>query len=158
MDTYILGAGASVHAGYPLASKLGLKLDEWVQSRPDNDEIKSSIDQVKHLYGNFDDFEEVLTRVDSDLHDLLSRDRNSFNEEELERKVILSHAKANVREGICLYFDWLGTANSANAYANFCARHLQNGDVAITFNYGVSLEREANFARKWDIADGYGFC
>ncbi len=30
--TYILGAGASKHAGYPFVSKMGLDLLEWMRS------------------------------------------------------------------------------------------------------------------------------
>ncbi len=32
MVTYVLGAGASVHAGYPLASNLGNELRKWLHA------------------------------------------------------------------------------------------------------------------------------
>ena len=38
MKTYILGAGASYHAGYPLASRLGNRLADWIVEKRSKDD------------------------------------------------------------------------------------------------------------------------
>ncbi len=156
MKTYILGAGASAHAGYALASALAIELDRWALSRPDGDDIKNSIASVKEIYGSLDDFEAVLTQIDTDLRYLKSTEPNVLTDDEITRRVVLSHARTNLGRGICFLFDSL-RERPAVGYEHFAMRCINPGDCVISFNYDVSLERELRKAGKWDIGDGYGF-
>lgn len=61
MRVYILGAGASAHAGYPLASRLGTGLASWVETLPAKHHYRERIMQLRTLYGTLDDFETLLT-------------------------------------------------------------------------------------------------
>jgi hypothetical protein len=63
VTTYVLGAGASCHAGYPLASNLGLDLEDWtLGSNAAKDRYQSRLSQLKDLYGSLFDFELFKTR------------------------------------------------------------------------------------------------
>src|ERR1039458_71693 len=47
MTTYVLGAGASVHAGYPLCSALWSQMAMWViQTHPPDSEHRQAIDTI----------------------------------------------------------------------------------------------------------------
>src|ERR1035438_991600 len=68
MKAYILGAGASAHAGYPLASGLLKALSEWLD-RADPSEhwvgtCRNRIVQVRETFGGLDDFEGILGKLD----------------------------------------------------------------------------------------------
>lgn len=71
MDTmvaYILGAGASAHAGYPLASKLLHRLADWLDhcDVPDHQagQWRNRIIQVRETFGALDDFESILGKLE----------------------------------------------------------------------------------------------
>lgn len=59
MVTYVLGAGASLHAGYPLAAELGESLREWVhRKKSESDDSRVYIDKLTELYGGLTNIEE----------------------------------------------------------------------------------------------------
>jgi hypothetical protein len=87
-------------------------------------------------YGPLDDIEEIVTR--------------------LERSEKSGPILAGLREALCCYFDSI-RANEAALYEQFATKVVQDGDVVITFNYDVSVERELRQAGRWEISDGYGF-
>src|SRR5579862_2758944 len=63
--TYVLGAGASYHAGYPLAGQLGEALNYWVlDNRPTNYVWRGCVEELYKLYGGFQDLESILTELD----------------------------------------------------------------------------------------------
>jgi hypothetical protein len=126
-----------VHVGYPLIKDLGPKLIRWAADNPaprnypywpDPDELKK--------YGPLDDIEEIVTR--------------------LERSERTGSILAGLREAVCAFFDSIRT-NNASLYRQFASEVIQDGDVVITFNYDVSLDRELRKAKRWEISDGYGF-
>jgi hypothetical protein len=52
VTTFVLGAGASVDAGYPLARELGLALQEWIKlGKLPSPDYEAHIDQLSELYG-----------------------------------------------------------------------------------------------------------
>jgi hypothetical protein len=52
MTTYILGAGASLHAGYPLAGQLGGALYDWISNKkPGHDLYRTRIEIIRDTYG-----------------------------------------------------------------------------------------------------------
>src|SRR5437667_7759847 len=150
MNTYIFGAGASFHAGYPLASKLGSALAKWVkESKPINHDYQILTEQAVERYGNLDNFEELLTGIDRRLSDLPA----SGMEEE---RVLLATLRSGLERAICDFFNEI-RQNKAEAYEHFARGHIQPGDIVITFNYDVSLEPEMRKCGKWEIGNGYGF-
>src|ERR1700691_3217367 len=53
MTAYILGAGASLHAGYPLAGQLGGALYDWISNKkPEYDLYRTRIEIIRDAYGN----------------------------------------------------------------------------------------------------------
>ena len=65
MTTYVLGAGASLHAGYPLCSELWAAMALWViESQPQDSEYRQAIDIVAVLHGPVVDTEHTFTDLD----------------------------------------------------------------------------------------------
>ena len=147
---YVIGAGASRHAKYPLAPEMGKGLIEFMLG---NQHPFAPI-QARCLIKQFGDepnIEEVVTkltlRVESDRAAGVPTNPSPCS-------------PGNLR-------GWVGTwlrewfreihTGTAAAYAEFADKLVQAGDVIITFNYDDSLERELRRAGKWDLSDGYGF-
>ena len=137
MRVFVLGAGASAHVGYPLTKNLGPELIKFIADSPgprnylywpDPDELKS--------YGRLEDIEEIVTQV--------------------ERSERPGPILAGLREAVCVFFDTV-RSNDAPLYQQLASEVIQGGDVAITFNYDLSLDRELRKAGNWEISDGYGF-
>jgi hypothetical protein len=148
MKAFVLGAGASVHVGYPLASKLGIALIEWASqnARPDHLYWVDG-DELHTLFPSLDDFEEVISELQnptpgSHIDQLPKWKRGSI--------------LVGIREALCEYFDVL-RLNDARLYRQFAQQVPSPGDTIITFNYDVSLEAELRKADKWHLGDGYGF-
>jgi hypothetical protein len=133
---FVLGAGASLHAGYPLCKDLLPKLIKWAEgNRPAN--CLYWIDRRELAgFGPLDDVEEIVARV-----------------EKAEKPGPLL---AGIREALCGYFDSLRTKD-ARLYRQFAGTVVQPGDTVISLNYDVSLDRELRRAQKWEISNGYGF-
>ena len=66
MTTYVLGAGASHHAGYPLCSELWPKMAAGLINQPEatEPEFRVAIDEILALNGPVTDIEAVLTDLD----------------------------------------------------------------------------------------------
>jgi len=60
MRVFVLGAGASFHAGYPLAAEMGKRLAAWIDTLPSDHQYRSCLNQIADLYGTLDDFETIL--------------------------------------------------------------------------------------------------
>jgi hypothetical protein len=66
MNTYVLGAGASRHAGYPLTGELGQGLLDWVRQNWANSILRLRVGNIQTLYETYnglEDLERVLTEV-----------------------------------------------------------------------------------------------
>lgn len=146
VTTFILGAGASHHVGYPLASKLGIALAEWIEnSKPQEHLYRIRIQQLKQ-HCSLDNFESVI----SDLDD------RKFEPMNIGVGWHPSNMIVDLKKAMREFFNCL-SQNDACLYRLFALNHVQPGDLIITFNYDVSLERELKQANKWEIGDGYGF-
>jgi hypothetical protein len=147
---YVFGAGASSDAGYPLASKMGGGLLEFM--------LKSESRGIrggKFLIDNFGtspNVEDLITEIQSQIEEL----KNAKALEARTRRTSLGRSLAWL--GIALR-DWFREIHVRDApgYAAFADKILRPGDVIITFNYDDSLERELKKCEKWDISQGYGF-
>jgi len=148
MTTYVLGAGASLHAGYPLAGQLGNELYDWIPiDKPQYDVYRMRIDIVREQYGNLADLERILTELEecpvgSPMSKLSV----------LERK----YAEQALLILIPEFFYDLRQRQSP-LYEQLAHERIKEGDVIITFNYDLACERALKNAGLWEISDGYGF-
>jgi len=143
VKTYILGAGASKSAGYPLARELAGELGRSMRSarRPAPlilGDSRDLLDELERRSGSLDsaDFEDVLTRLDP------------------EGDV---HLRSALTRALQQFFDELRPHAKPDTYRRFAQKVVTSGDCVITFNYDVSIERELKRAGKWEVGDGYGF-
>ncbi len=151
MRLFILGAGASMHAGYPLLRELGPRLLDRIEQRDRvNLPVLSGVHgrELRRLCPSFDDLELVMTNLrDGTTTGPLAKVSSDF------RRVTFEGLVLEIYE----YFDAICGGTKAELYEKFAADVVRPGDVIITFNYDVSLERELRRVGKWQVSDGYGF-
>ena len=142
MKAYVFGAGASVHAHYPLASKLWPSVEEWVRSEPLAHIYRSAADNLNELFDTSKPFEIFLTELD----DRISHASDQF------LVSLRNHAQMMI-------YDYLNSirGHPAELYRLFAENILTSQDTVITFNYDVSLDRELRGSGKWNVLTGYGF-
>ena len=145
MKVFVLGAGASLHAGYPLAAEMGNRLESWIDTLPAKSRYRGCLNQIKDVYGSLDDFESILA-------DLMTFAPGSKAATLGPRRPDLLN---NLKEAIRDYFDEI-RSKPALLYDEL-ARVLHRDDSVITFNYDLGVERALRTAGLWDIRTGYGF-
>lgn len=134
MRVFVLGAGASHHAGYPLAAGMGNCLAAWVRTLPSDHKYHSCLKQINDRYGDLGDFENILA-------DLMTSSSGNL--------------LIDLKEAIRDHFDAI-RSQPALDYDRL-TRVLRPGDSVITFNYDLGIERALRAAGLWDIETGYGF-
>ena len=149
MTAYVLGAGASYHAGYPLAGDLGDSLIAWLKRSPNqvNDQYGANLCELDRIYGGLSGFEQILT----ELEDCPATSR-AASIADVDRRSMLRNLKVMIPE----FFRAL-REGPAPLYRRLAGLHMRPDDVVITFNYDVACERELKRAGLWEIDDGYGF-
>lgn len=148
---FVFGAGASHHAGYPLAAAMGEPLLNWMLQQPSD--IAPRAEYLVDGFGMAANIEEWVTKIESH-HATLKGQRTSEERQEYQR---IGSAIASLRRGLT---EWLREFRngSATSYAEFSDRIVQPGDAVITFNYDDALDRELRRTEKWDaFSYGYGF-
>lgn len=148
MVKYILGAGASRHAGYPLTNELGGFLRDWA--------IKTEspwggfIQEAFELYGGLENLETVLT----DLHE-----RADGSPAATLSRVHCGHMIGAFSVAIPELFHHLrqNTSSARDPYGALARERVQQGDSVVTFNYDMACERALRNAGLWEVSDGYGF-
>jgi hypothetical protein len=151
MVTYVLGAGASFHKGYPLTVELGNRLHEWVrQNWSDENMEKSYIEALYTQYDGLTDLESVLTELS---------ERPCNSRAAALTKWFCGQTLGAFRIAIPEFFNSIREVPNQNfdAYEALCRRAVHPGDVVITFNYDLACERALRTAGLWEIGDGYGF-
>ncbi len=144
MTTYVLGAGASYHAGYPLAADLGKTLHDWISCNiPEGNFWRGCIEELHELYGGLEDIESILT----ELEECPPGSRAA---------TLTGNIRASVKVCIPEFFNGLRKAQ-ALLYDQMASERMKTGDVVITFNYDLACERSLRSAGLWEISDGYGF-
>jgi len=146
---YVLGAGASKHVGYPLASTMGAEMLAWMSTR---DRYRETSQAIKETFGDSPNIEDVITALD----DIITSLEGAKELADRERRTIAAHQRSKLAEVLPQWFLEIH-ANPAPAYEQFAKNVVQSGDVMITFNYDDSLERELKRVGKWDVSQGYGF-
>jgi hypothetical protein len=148
MITYILGAGASFHAGYPLASNLGNALRNWLHhNKPPEDDARIHIDRIHDLYGGLKNIEAILTELTECPPNSPAAALESY-----VRPYLLSDFRESVRE----FFNGK-RKGTADRYMRLARERVRPGDAIINFNYDLDCERELRVAGLWEVGDGYGF-
>jgi hypothetical protein len=145
MRVFVLGAGASRHAGYPLAAEMGNCLAAWVNTLPSEHKYRSCLEQIVDLYGGLHNFEAILA-------DLMTCPPGS---RAAGLGVKLPYLLSDLKEALRDYFDTI-RSTPAPLYDKL-AHVLRPGDLVITFNYDLGVERALHTAGLWDIKTGYGF-
>lgn len=183
MTAYILGAGASAHAGYPLASRLLQALSDWLDRKGDAwhwvRDCRNRIVQVRETFGSLHDFEGILGKLEEyghsrvkppgattyrqdtkDIfHDCTERMQGvaSGNPDPPATGFYPQYLRSDLISAFREYFHEIETKRAGEiAYDRF-ARRIDPDSPIITLNYDVSLERSLAKAGKWDIGTGYGF-
>jgi hypothetical protein len=143
--TYILGAGASFHAGYPFARTMGRELLNWMKGR-------------ESVYYDFPASSAFLeSRFGDDIEAIMCGMERAIRRRTAERPLIANCHKPAFIEAMREWFAEIHQGNQASAYGEFAERIVQPGDTVITFNYDVSLDAKLRKAGKWEIGNGYGF-
>jgi hypothetical protein len=144
--TFILGAGASIHAGYPLAADMGIRLLDW---------MKTPRESVYYDYpGNATYLE---NRFGNNIEDMVNGIERTLLRHGSDFELMASLYKPSLLQAIREWFAEIQRHNPAVAYRKFASQIIQRGDVVITFNYDVSLDAQLCRAGKWSLGDGYGF-
>jgi hypothetical protein len=148
MRTYVLGAGASCHAGYPVAPELGRELLRWVSQAGKNfDGFRLALETLAGIYGDLRDLEQILTDFDDVSANTraaeLSRSERGFIRQAIEHTI----------PGL---FNCIRTKPSP-LYDQMTAHRIREGDFVITFNYDMAIEHSLKQQGLWHINDGYGF-
>jgi len=148
MVTYILGAGASRHAGYPLTNELGRFLRDWAIA---NESLWSGyIQEAFELYEGLENLEAALT----DLHE-----RPEGSPAAKLSEMHCGNMIGAFRVAIPELFHQLRqrTSPAADLYGALARERVHPGDTIITFNYDLACERALYKAGLWEVSNGYGF-
>ncbi len=148
MTTYVLGAGASRHAGYPLTAELGNRLYEW--ARQSDLAWRGYIESLNELYDGLTDLEQILT----ELHE-----RPADSRAATLSKMQCGNTLGAVEVAIPEFFHGLRQKpiKGADLYEALARRKIRSGDRILTFNYDLACELALRKERMWEIGDGYGF-
>jgi hypothetical protein len=153
MTTYVFGAGASVHVGYPMAKWMGPSLFAWMDGHDDAGicSFRETAAYLRENYEETEDIEALLTAVDDEI--VAGKD----SPPRPNRVVLLCNCyKPTLIAAIRLWFAEIRN-NEARDYERFAHSIIVPGDCAITFNYDVSLDAQLRIHGKWRLGDGYGF-
>jgi hypothetical protein len=146
--TFVFGAGASIHAGYPLASKMGKQILNFMIKHP-HDLSRHYGQLIVDSFGKSPNIEDLITEIDARIESLK-------NEGKIDEKRVWGNARGWFAVMLREWFRKLHK-KPARDYKDFAKRIIKPGDTVITFNYDDSLDRELRQVRKWDLSRGYGF-
>jgi hypothetical protein len=159
MTTYVLGAGASHDAGYPLAKTMAAELFQWMKRpahAPDSyaSRYPKAARFLEESFGPVEDVEDLVTAI----HQRIDEYENGAREQR-EKRAHLANEYGVLKNAVSDWFGEIqhGPALASSAYRDFAQNLVVPGDCLITFNYDVSLERELTGAGKFQAGDGYGF-
>jgi hypothetical protein len=184
MTAYILGAGASVSAGYPLASRLLERLSAWLDGCDQSVRwvpwARNRIVQIRETFGSLDDFEGILGKLeDYGQHRVKPTGATTYRQ---DRKDIFHDCTERFRSVDCgdsdapaegfypqylrsdlisaireYFYEIEDKRIGVSGYHSFATRKVSADSSIMTFNYDVALERALATAGKWDVGTGYGY-
>lgn len=147
--TYILGAGASKHAGFPLTFQL------WncIKALPASTDVVAPVSPVSAALR----IEELLgrdpTNLEQDLTDLKNSTGPFCKVQPAEAAKLLNAVRDGLHKVFLQYHQKPHCEYLYDALASNCAP----GDSFLTFNYDLLLEKNLLRHRKFAIRNGYGF-
>jgi hypothetical protein len=144
--TFILGAGASLHAGYPFVKSMGADLLEWMRVPRETVyfDFAASADFLEERFG--DNIEDLFNGVQAEI-----------DQREPGYSLYATIYKPCVIEAMRQWFADIHRNHPASAYERFAAEIVKPGDTVVTFNYDVALDSALRRSGKWCVGDGYGF-
>jgi hypothetical protein len=148
MVTYVFGAGASLHAGYPLTAHLGDNLHDWARQ---NDFMRAGyIEEFHEQCGERSNFEQVLTQLYERPADSWAATLNQTH-----CGGIIGALAVAIPE----FFSWVRQKpiDGPDSYRELARHKIRGGDAILTFNYDLACERALRAEGLWEIGDGYGF-
>jgi len=156
MTVYVLGAGASHHAGYPLSNSMGLQLFGWMKSQVNAQGFESRYPAAAQFFekwfGPVGNIEDLFTEMQR-----LIADGQHGTPDQKTIRTIVANEQSVLVNAVRSWFTEIRQTGNADAYKRFAAEIVAPGDCVITFNYDVSLDRELKLASKFEVGDGYGF-
>jgi hypothetical protein len=156
MRTFVFGAGASVHAGYPLPSGLWPAISTWaLESCPPESLFRDVVQEISARFDVSLPFELVLTHLQEQIDALVEKKGDLSDAERIEKHTLLQIPRT-AEYMIHSYFNMV-RSQPADLYDRFATEVLMPGDAVITLNYDLALDRSMKRASKWTIRDGYGF-
>lgn len=159
MTTYVLGAGASRDAGYPLAKTMASELLHWMKRRAHDPSsyaarYPATARYFEESFAPVENVEDLVTAI----HRLIDQYEHGTREQRAKRTLIANEYGV-LKNAVRGWFAEIqqGAALASCSYREFAENIVARGDCIITFNYDVSLDRELRLARKFEVGDGYGF-
>lgn len=146
MTTYIFGAGASRHAGYPLTPELWPRLLAFAEKAEAPPEATRAVRTVTALLGLVADVEASLTSLHTG-----SAPFHTFDADERCSLMV------GIRSGIvALWRETWRTHPQPTEYERF-AKLVRPGDVVVTFNYDIAVDSSLAKAGLFHAPHGYCF-
>lgn len=146
MTCYVLGAGASLHAGYPLCSSLWSSMVAWLTTvvLPQSEYLEA-IQAVDSQFGPVEDVERMFTDLDLG--------QGAFRGFSEDRRDAL---KGRIRRCLRNFFMSIRQQDHPSMMYADLAKRIAPGDALITFNYDLALENELAHAKRFRVRNGYG--
>ena len=153
MKTYIFGAGASLHVGYPLTKRMGHGLFAWMDGHEDvgTFSFRQTAQFLRGLFNETEDIEILITAIEE-----MIASHQSLRPRPNEVVLLCNCHKPALIEAIRSWFAEI-RLHGAGDYARFAQHVVEPGDYVLTFNNDVSLEAQLKKFGKWRLGDGYGF-
>ena len=149
MVAFVFGAGASLHAGYPLTAHLGNDLYDWARQ---NDAFmwRGYLEELFEQYGGLADLERILT----ELHE-----RPAGSRAAAFSKMQCGNTIGGLKVAIPEFFHGVRgkPIPGRDLYRELARSKIRDGDAILTFNYDLACERALRTEETWEIGDGYGF-
>jgi hypothetical protein len=136
MRTYVFGAGASLHAGYPLAKQMGHKLFQWMDEQEDVGpfSFRQTTQFLRDFFHQTEDIEILITSIEE-----MIASHPVMGQRPPEVVLLCNCHKPTLIAAIRMWFEEI-RKGEANDYARFARDVAALGDCVLTFNYDVSLE------------------
>src|SRR5260370_27378713 len=135
MTTYVLGAGASHHAGYPLAKTMGSELLQWMKSAkhaPDTDAARypATANFMEEWFGPIEKVEDLVTAI----QELIGKYENGTPEQRAKRTLVANEYGV-FKNAVRAWFAEIqhGVALASSTYRDFARSIVAPGDCIITF-------------------------
>ena len=183
MDVYVIGAGISKSAGYPLGLELFDEVDNfvrahapsfnrfqyktdwnnlcsWLESNPNP--LIAEAYRIRHMEYLFSILDIAPMMTADNLSSVFAASKkDAASVEEAQRTYEYSRYRRILLWALEAYLGYKHDQDAKKgkvpeALITF-SRKVRAGDVVITFNYDSTLERTFLIEKKWSVHDGYGF-